>query len=109
MGKNNFGGMGNMQQIMRQAQQMQQKMAEAQKELAESVVEGTAGGGAVKVEMTGKKEIVSVKIEASVVDPEDVEMLEDLIMAAINDATKQANDLSDKIMAPFGAMAGGLI
>lgn len=111
MGKNNFGGGfggGNMQQLMRQAQQMQQKLAEAQQELADSVVEGSAGGGAVTVEMTGKKEIVSVKISPSVVDPDDIEMLEDLLMAAIGDATKNANELAEELLAPFGGAAGGL-
>ena len=75
------GGMpGNMNNLMKQAQRMQRQMEEAQKELEEKEVEAAAGGGAVKVKVSGKKEIVAVTIDPEVVDPEDVEMLEDLIM-----------------------------
>ena len=88
-----FGGGANMQNLMRQAQAMQQKLAEAQQKLAEAEVTGTSGGGAVSVTMSGKKEVRGVTLDASVVDPEDVEMLEDLIVAALNDATAKADKL----------------
>ena len=84
------GGMpGNMNNLMKQAQKMQRQMEEAQKELEEKEVEAAAGGGAVKVKVSGKKEIVAVTIDPEVVDPDDVEMLEDLIMAAANEALRK--------------------
>lgn len=82
-------GMGNMQNMMKQMQKMQKKMAQAQEELGEKKVEGTAGGGMVTVIATGHKEIVEVKINQEAVDPDDVEMLEDLVLAAVNDALKK--------------------
>ncbi len=99
-------GGGGMQNLMKQAQQMQQKLAEAQNELEETVVTGTSGGGMVTVEATGKKTVTSIKIDASVCDPDDVEMLEDLVLAAINDAYAKAAEAEEKIMAPFAAMRG---
>ena len=95
-----FGGMGggNMQNLMRQAQKMQEEMLRQQKEaeekLANTVLSASSGGGMVTVEITGDKKITSVKIKPEAVDPDDVEMLEDLITAAM----KQANDQSSKIM-----------
>ena len=83
--KGGFGG-GNMQAMMKQAQMMQQKLADAQKELEEMEIEGESGGGMVKVVCNGKKVISSISIDPKAVDPDDVEMLEDLIVAAINDA-----------------------
>ena len=82
MAKGGFGGMGgmNMQSLMKQAQKMQKKMEEAQEALAEKTVETTSGGGAVKIVITGKKVIKSIKIDPEVIDPDDVEMLEDLIL-----------------------------
>ncbi len=91
--------------MMRQLEEMQNQMAEAQNALAEQVVIGTSGGGAVSVEMTGMQELRSVKIKPEVVDPEDVEMLEDLIMAAYTDALEK----SKRLMADsFGPLAGGM-
>ena len=83
-----FGGMGgmNMNALMKQAQKMQKQMEETQAALADQVIETTSGGGAVKVSITGKKEIKEIKISPDVVDPDDVEMLEDLILSAVNEA-----------------------
>ncbi len=95
------GGMGNMQNMMKQMQKMQKKMAEAQEELGEKKIEGTAGGGMVTVVVTGHKEIVEVNIKEEVVDPEDVEMLQDLVLAATNDALKKADELTNQTMGQF--------
>ena len=100
-----FGG-GNMQSIMKQAQQMQAKLAEAQQQLEELTVTGAASGGLVEVTCNGKKSVLSVKVNPSAYDPDDVEMLEDLILAAINDAYAKAQAEEDRIMAPFAAMKG---
>jgi nucleoid-associated protein EbfC len=94
-------GMGNMQNMMKQMQKMQKKMAEAQEELGEKRLEGTAGGGMVTVVVTGHKEIVDVQIKQEVVDPDDVEMLQDLVLAATNDALKKADELSNSTMGQF--------
>jgi DNA-binding YbaB/EbfC family protein len=83
------GGNKSMKDLMKKAQKMQQDLAKAQEELANKIVEGSAGGGMVKVEMNGKNQIISLKIDKEVVDPEDVEMLEDLIIAAINEAQEK--------------------
>ena len=83
------GGNKGMKDLMKKAQKMQQDLAKAQEELANKIVEGSAGGGMVKVEMNGKNQIISLKIDKEVVDPEDVEMLEDLIIAAINEAQEK--------------------
>lgn len=101
-----FGG-GNMQQLMKQAQAMQRKLQEAQQELADSEVTGSAAGGMVEVKLTGDKTPVSVSIKPEAVDPDDVEMLEDMVLAALNDAMKQADDLSKELLGPMGN-AGGL-
>ena len=100
-----FGG-GNMQNLMKQAQQMQQKLAEAQQQLEELVVTGQASGGLVEVSCNGKKSILSVNIKPEACDPDDHEMLEDLILAAINDAYAKAQVEEDKLMAPFAALKG---
>lgn len=100
-----FGG-GNMQQLMRQAQQMQKKMQEAQQQIAETEVTGVAGGGMVEITMTADKNPVSVTIKPEAVDPDDVEMLEDLVLAALNDAMKQADDVAKDLMGPLGGMPG---
>ncbi len=94
-------GMGNMQNMMKQMQKMQKKMAEAQEELGEKRIEGSAGGGMVTVVVTGHKEIVDVVIKEEVVDPEDVEMLQDLVLAATNDALKKADELTNSTMGQF--------
>jgi DNA-binding YbaB/EbfC family protein len=95
-------GMGNLQ---RMALQMQQEMARVQTELETATVEGSAGGGVVKATVTGKQELVGLTIDPSAVDPEDVEMLQDLVMAAVNDALKAAAQLAEQKM---GAVTAGL-
>ena len=87
-----------MQKLMKQAQKMQNDMAKAQEKLKEMKVEGVAGGGMVKVVATGGNEIVDIQINPEVVDPEDVEMLQDLILAAINEAMKNASELASSEM-----------
>jgi DNA-binding YbaB/EbfC family protein len=89
------GGMGgmNMQQMMKQAQKMQEQMQRAQEELEEAEVEGSAGGGVVTVKMNGKKRLTAISIKPEVIDPDDAEMLEDLITAAYNDAFARAEEL----------------
>lgn len=104
-GGGGFGG-GGMQNLMKQAQQMQQKLAEAQQQLEELEVTGTASGDMVQVTVNGKKNVLSVKIKPEACDPDDVEMLEDLIMAGIQDAYAKAQAEEDRIMAPFAAMKG---
>ncbi len=94
-------GMGNMQNMMKQMQKMQKKMAEAQEELGEKKIQGTAGGGMVTVTVSGHKEIQEVKIKPEVVDPDDIEMLEDLVLAATNDALKKAEELTASTMGQF--------
>ncbi|MEO2077890.1 MAG: YbaB/EbfC family nucleoid-associated protein [Bacillus sp. (in: firmicutes)] len=95
------GGMGNMQNMMKQMQKMQKQMAEAQEELGQKQIEGTAGGGMVKVIVTGHKEVVDVQIKPEAVDPDDVEMLQDLVLAAVNDALKKAEELTNSTMGQF--------
>ena len=104
-GMGGFGG-GNMQNLMKQAQQMQQKLAEAQQELEELEVIGAASGGLVTVVVNGKKQVLSINIKPEACDPDDVEMLEDLVLAAINDAYAKAQAEEDRLMAPFAAMKG---
>ena len=90
-----FGNMGNM---MKQAQKLQADMERLQKELGSQTVEGTAGGGMVKAVVTGKQEVVSIAIEKEVVDPEDVEMLQDLVTAAVNEALRKSRDMMTEQM-----------
>lgn len=100
------GGMpGNMNNLMKQAQKMQKQMEDKTKELETKEWEATAGGGAVTVRVSGKKEVVSVKLTEEVVDPDDIEMLEDLIVAATNEALRQMEEESNQVM---GSIAGGL-
>lgn len=107
MGFNGFGGGGgNMANLMKQAQQMQKKLQEAQERLAEEEVVGSASGGLVEVTMKGNKTIVGIKINPEVVDKDDVEMLEDLILAAFNDAETKADELSQETLGPLGGMVG---
>ncbi|MCX4360139.1 YbaB/EbfC family nucleoid-associated protein [Mucispirillum schaedleri] len=95
----------NMQQIMRQAQKMQKKMEEAQAEAAAQVVEASAGGGMVSVKVNGKQELLEVVIEKDVVNPDDVEMLQDLIVAAVNEGMKKAQLLmQDKLQGITGGL-----
>ena len=99
------GGGGNMQKQLQQVQMMQKKMEEMQAELETKEVEATAGGGAVSVTVSGKKEIVKINIKPEVVDPDDVEMLQDLIMVAANEALRQIEEMSQSEM---GKLTGGL-
>ena len=95
----------NMNKLMKQAQKMQAKMSEMQEELENKTYEATAGGGAVKALVNGKKEVLDLQIDKDVVDPEDVEMLEDLILAAVNEAMCEATEeLNEKM----GQMTGGM-
>ena len=104
------GGMpGNMNNLMKQAQRMQRQMEEAQKELEEKEITATAGGVAVEVTVSGKREITGIKLSEEVVDPDDIEMLEDLIMAATNEAFRQLDEFSAASMSKItGGIGGGL-
>ena len=104
----NMGGMGNMQNLMKQAQKMQEEMQETEKLLDEWEIVGTAGGEAVVVYMNAKKIIDGIEIDNSVIDPEDGEMLEDLVLAAILDGYKKAGAVYQEKMAKFGATGGNL-
>ena len=99
---------GNMNNLMKQAQRMQRQMEEAQKELEEKEVTAAAGGGAVEVTVSGKHEVTKIKLSEEVVDPDDIEMLEDLIMAATNEALRQIEELSQASMAKITGGLGGL-
>ncbi|MCR5608710.1 MAG: YbaB/EbfC family nucleoid-associated protein [Lachnospiraceae bacterium] len=103
------GGMpGNMNNLMKQAQRMQKQMEEKTKEIEEKEWEASAGGGAVTVTVSGKKEITSVKLSKEVVDPDDIEMLEDLIMAAANEALRKMEEESSEAMSSITSGLGGL-
>jgi len=95
-------GMGN---IMKQAQQLQSRMLKLQEELAERTVEASAGGGMVRVVANGKQQVLSIQIEEEVVDPEDVDMLQDLVLAAVNDALAKAQEMVSQEM---GKLTGGM-
>jgi len=98
-------GMANLQ---RMAMQMQQQMDRIQRELANAQVEGSAGGGVVRAVVTGKQELVSVQIDPAAVDPSDVEMLQDLVTAAVNDALAASRSLAEEKMGALSALTGGL-
>ena len=102
------GGMipGNMNQLMKQAQRMQRQMEEQQKELSEKEFTGTAGGGAVKASVSGKKELTKLEIDPEVCDPEDVETLEELVVLAVNDALRQADEAGGNLMKGLPGMGG---
>ena len=103
------GGMpGNMNNLMKQAQRMQKKMEEKTKEIEEKEWEASAGGGAVKVKVSGKKEVVAVELAEEVVDPDDIEMLQDLIMAATNEALRMMEEESTEAMSQIAGGLGGL-
>lgn len=104
MGMGGFGG-GNMQNLMKQAQKMQQDMLKAQEDLKSKTVEATVGGGAVTVIALGDKTIQEIRISKDAVDPDDVETLQDMVLAAVNEALRQASELSENAM---GGIAGGL-
>ncbi|MBR4027067.1 MAG: YbaB/EbfC family nucleoid-associated protein [Lachnospiraceae bacterium] len=104
------GGMpGNMTNLMKQAQKMQRQMEEAQKAMEEQQVTATAGGGAVEVTVSGKHELLKIKLSEEVVDPDDIEMLEDLIMAATNEALRKIDEANQQSMAKItGGLGGGM-
>lgn len=104
-----YGGGNNMQQLMRQAQKMQQEMQKAQEELADTEVVATAGGGMVEIVMTCDRKISSIKINPAAVDPDDVEMLEDMLLAGFNEAFKLVEEEQQRIMGPLSGGLGGLI
>lgn len=101
-----FGGGNQMQNLMKQAQKMQMEMQKAQEELEETEVTGCASGGLVEVTLNGKGEFLGISIKPEAVDPDDVEMLEDLITVAFNDAKEQADKVSQEKLGKFGAMGG---
>jgi DNA-binding YbaB/EbfC family protein len=106
MAKGGFpGGMGNMNNMIKQAQKMQRDMMKMQEELEQRQIEASAGGGAVTVVVTGKKELVSINIKPEVVDPDDVEMLQDLILAAVNEALRKAEEM---VSSEMSKLTGGL-
>ena len=113
MARQNFGGFGgfgggNMQQLMRQAQKMQQQMTEAQEKLDAETYEAASGGGMVNVKVSGKRELLGITIDPQVVDPEDVEMLQDLIMAAVNEALRKGEEARESAMNKMAPGMGGM-
>lgn len=99
------GGMGNMQGMLKKVQKMQADMMKMQEDLKKRTVETTVGGGAVSVVVSGKKELKSIKIAPSAVDPDDVEMLEDLIISAVNEGMRKVDEMTEKEM---GKVTGGM-
>ena len=111
MARQNFGGFGggaNMQQLMRQAQKMQQQMTDAQEKLDAAEYEASAGGGVVTVKVSGKREVLDITIDPKVVDPDDVEMLQDLVMAAVNEALRKGEETREATMSRMAPDMGGL-
>jgi len=109
MARGGFPGMGgNMGNLLKQAQKMQKDMAKLQEELEQKTVEATVGGGAVTVVVSGKKELKEINIKPEVVDPDDVEMLQDLIIAAVNEAMRKADDMVSSEMSKITGGFGGL-
>ena len=108
---NNFGGFGggaNMQQLMRQAQKMQQQMQETQEQLEAAEYEASSGGGMVTVKVTGKRELTAITIDPQVVDPDDIDMLQDLILAAVNEALRKGEEARESAMNRMAPGMGGL-
>ena len=105
MARRGFPGGGNMNNMMKQVQKMQKQMADAQQAIEEKEFTSTAGGGVVEATVNGKKEVLNINIDPDVIDPEDKKMLEHLVLAAINDAMKQADDFSQEQM---GKLTGGM-
>ena len=106
MAKGGFpGGLGNMNNLMKQAQKLQKEMEDMQKQLETKEFEASVGGGAVVVKANGKKEVISINIKPEVVDPDDVEMLEDLVMSAVNEAIRKAEEETANKM---GKLTGGM-
>ena len=114
MGKNQFGGFGggmgggNMQQLMRQAQKLQDQMAKTQEELETHEYSAQAGGGMVTVVVTGKRELKAIEIKPECVDPEDVEMLQDMILAAVNEALRNGEQAREAEMGKLSPGMGGM-
>ena len=110
MARGGFPGIpgGNMQQLMRQAQKMQQQMLKVQEDLDAREYEGTAGGGAVACKVSGKRQLLSLTIQPDAVDPDDVEMLQDMILAAVNDALKKGEETREAEMNKIGGGMGGM-
>ena len=110
MARGGFPGIpgGNMQQLMRQAQKMQQQMLTLQEDLDKREYEGTAGGGAVSCKVTGKRQLTMLTIQPDAVDPDDVEMLQDMIVAAVNDALKKGEETREAEMNKIGGGMGGM-
>ena len=100
-----FGGIGNMGNLLKQAQEVQSKMAEIQQELAQKTVEASSGGGMVQVTVSGQFVLSSIKIDPSVVNPEDIEMLQDLIQAAVNEGVRRAKEMASEEMSK---LTGGM-
>ena len=108
MAKGKFNGMGmpgNMNNMIKQAQKMQQEMLKAQQEIEEKEIEASAGGGAVSVKISGKKELLELTISPEVIDPDDIEMLQDLIIAAVNEGMRKADEISAQQMS---RLTGGM-
>jgi DNA-binding protein, YbaB/EbfC family len=103
-----FGGGGNMQQLMRQAQKLQEQMGKAQEELDAKEYEAASGGGMVKVKVSGTRQILSLEIDPSVIDADDKEILEDMIMAAANEALRTAEETREAAMARLSPGMGGM-
>ena len=103
-----MGGLGGQKGLLQQVQQLQEEMLAAQEALKEETVEATVGGGMVTVTMTGDQEVQEVKINPEVVDPDDVEMLQDLLVAAFNEALERTRKLSEERMAPFTSLLQGV-
>lgn len=103
--KGGMGNMGNMGNMLKQAQKLQEEMAKAQEELKTKTVEASVGGGAVQVVVSGKMELIELKIKPEAVDPEDVEMLEDMIKAAVNEGFRKVEEMTASEM---GKLTGGL-
>ena len=105
-----MGGMGNMQQLMKQAQRMQENMQKKQAELNAQEFSASSGGGMVKVTVNGAREVLSVEIDPQCVDPDDVEMLQDMVMAAVNEALRMAGEATEREMSKLtgGMNLGGL-
>ncbi len=110
MARQNFGGFGggNMQQLMRQAQKMQEQLQQAQEKLDEAEYEASSGGGMVCVKISGKRELTQIRIDPQVVDPEDIDMLQDLILAAVNEALRKGEDAREAAMSRMAPGMGGL-
>ena len=111
MGRQNFGGFGggaNMQQLMRQAQKMQQQMTEMGEKLDAAEYEAASGGGMVTVKVTGKREIKELTIKPDVVDPDDIEMLQDLVVAAVNEALRKGEEAREAAMSRMAPGMGGM-